>query len=402
MTESHITALIAHDAGVSGDRIADHIPAGSGVTVLQTVHGLSPTPIEVQDSDADVLVVACAELPEDALALVEWWATHRPGRPAIVLCEGSPNGFVDRAFAAGADDLIVIRPGDAVSDETSQELLFALQKAIARRSAPSDVGPQLGTMICVLGPKGGIGKTLTSCNLGLALTDQGHSVVLVDLDLQFGDLALSLGMTPDATIYDLATAGGALDAGKIEAYLGTHPLGMRVLMAPVRPDQASIVTIEFLQELYALLREAFDYVIVDTPPGFTPEVIASIDASSHICMIGMLDALSLKNTKLGLETLELMGYKPERVRLVLNRADSSVGITHNDVITILGRPPDVLVPSNREVTRSVNEGTPIVVSHKRSEAARAFQALAALYTPQAAVPEDNGETRRSLLGRGRS
>jgi pilus assembly protein CpaE len=150
-------------------------------------------------------------------------------------------------------------------------------------------------------------------------------------------------------------------------------------MAPTRPDQASSIKIELLRDIFAVLRGTYDYVIVDTPPGFTPEVIASIDASSHICMVGMLDALSLKNTKLGLETLELMGYDLQHVRLVLNRADSSVGITHNDVLSILGRAPDVLVPSHRDVTRSVNEGIPIVLSHKRAEASKAFRALAKIY-----------------------
>ena len=108
------------------------------------------------------------------------------------------------------------------------------------------------------------------------------------------------------------------------------------------------------------LRAKHDFVIVDTPPGFTPEVIASIDSSSHVCMVGMLDSLSLKNTKLGLETLELMGYDRDRIRLVLNRADSRVGITHDDVASIIGRKPDVLVPSDRDIPRSVNEGKPIV------------------------------------------
>jgi pilus assembly protein CpaE len=226
----------------------------------------------------------------------------------------------------------------------------------------------------------------------------GKRVVLVDLDLQFGDLALSLGLTPQGTVYDLATAGGSLDAGKIESYLATHSSGMRVLMAPTRPDQAGSIKIEFLREVYAVLRGTYDYVIVDTPPGFTPEVIGSIDASSDICVVGMLDALSLKNTKLGLETLELMGYEMQRVRLVLNRADSSVGITHNDVLSILGRPPDVLVPSHRDVTRSVNEGIPIVLSHKRAEAAKAFRALAQIYAAQA-PGADSTPAKRSLLAR---
>jgi pilus assembly protein CpaE len=292
----------------------------------------------------------------------------------------------------------VVEPGYNASTETSRELTFALQKAVARKSTPAENGAEVGAMICVLGPKGGIGKTVTCCNLGISLVEMGKRVVLVDLDLQFGDLALSLGLTPQGTVHDLAIAGGSLDAGKIESYLATHSSGMRVLMAPTRPDQAGSIKIEFLREVYAVLRSTYDYVIVDTPPGFTPEVIGSIDASSDICVVGMLDALSLKNTKLGLETLELMGYEMQRVRLVLNRADSSVGITHNDVLSILGRPPDVLVPSHRDVTRSVNEGIPIVLSHKRAEAAKAFRALAQIYAAQA-PGADSRPAKRSLLAR---
>jgi pilus assembly protein CpaE len=400
MTPTQITALVAHDAGVGGGWVADHMPAGSGITVGGIVGELTPTPNEIQESNADVLVVACAEQPEAALTLVNWWAVHRPTRPVVVLCRASQNGFVGRAFSAGADDLVVVEPGYEVSDETSQELIFALQKAVARKSTPSENGTDLGAMICVLGPKGGIGKTVTCCNLGISLLELGKRVVLVDLDLQFGDLALSLDLTPQGTVHDLATAGGSLDAGKIESYLATHSTGLRVLMAPTRPDQASAIKIELLRDIFAVLRGTYDYVIIDTPPGFTPEVIASIDASSHICMVGMLDALSLKNTKLGLETLELMGYDMQHVRLVLNRADSSVGITHNDVLSILGRPPDVLVPSHRDITRSVNEGIPIVLSRKRTEASKAFRALAKIYT-SVGPGADGKPTKRSLLARSR-
>jgi pilus assembly protein CpaE len=398
MTHTEIKALVAHDAGIAGAWVADHMPAGCGITVAGIVSDLTPTAHEVQESDADVLVVACAEQLEAALALVHWWTAHRPTRPVVVLCPASPNGFVGRAFSAGADDLMVVEPGHKASTETSGELIFTLQKAVARKSTPAENGTGREAMICVLGPKGGIGKTLTCCNLGISLLEMGKKVVLVDLDLQFGDLALSLGLTPQGTVHDLATAGGSLDAGKVESYLATHSSGMRVLMAPTRPDHASAITIDFLRDVYAVLRSSYDYVIVDTPPGFTPEVIASIDASSHICMVGMLDALSLKNTKLGLETLELMGYQSRRVRLVLNRADSSVGITQNDVLSILGRPPDVLIPSHRDITRSVNEGVPIVLSHKRSDAAKAFHALANSYASVRPSAERKAR-KRSLLGR---
>jgi pilus assembly protein CpaE len=140
-------------------------------------------------------------------------------------------------------------------------------------------------------------------------------------------------------------------------------------------------------------------------------VISSIDSSTHVCMVGMLDSLSLKNTKLGLETLELMGYEQGRIQVVLNRADTRVGITIEDAIAVLGRKPDVLVPSDREIPRSVNEGDPVVISKPRTEASRAFRSLADLYTAGAASPvgaprpaaaaEQNGSRLPSLLGRWR-
>jgi pilus assembly protein CpaE len=400
MARSQINALVAHDGNGVGGWVAEHLPAGSGITVAGIVERLAPTSDEVRESDADVLVVACAQEREAALSLVSWWAVNRPARPVVVVCPASPNGFVGRAFAAGADDLVVVEPDYEVSSETSRELVFALQKAVARKSTPDERESALGSVMCVLGPKGGVGKTMTCCNLGVALVEAGHRVVLVDIDLQFGDLALSLGLTPRATIYDLATAGGSLDAGKVDSYLATHSSGLRVLMAPTRPDQAASIKVDFLKDVLGVLRDSYDFVIVDTPPGFTPEVIASIDASSYICMVGTLDALSLKNTKLGLETLELMGQDMDRVTLILNRADSSVGVTQEDVLTILGRAPDALVPSHREIARSVNEGVPMVASRKRSEAAKAFTALAARY-PSAAPSADGRAAKRSLLARSR-
>ena len=215
-------------------------------------------------------------------------------------------------------------------------------------------------------------------------------------------MALTLGLSPGKTIYDLATSSGTLDGEKIDAYLAQHGSGVRLLATPIRPDQANAITPEFLREVYATLRSSYDYVVIDTPPGFTPEVIASIDSSTHVCMVGTLDSASLKNTALGLETLRLMGYSGERVSLVLNRADSRVGITREDVADVLGRPADVLVPSHRDVARSVNEGVPIVLSASRSEAGRAFASLAKLYVTAATsakAPATNGHRRGRLRRR---
>jgi pilus assembly protein CpaE len=139
-----------------------------------------------------------------------------------------------------------------------------------------------------------------------------------------------------------------------------------------------------------------DFVVVDTPPSFTPEVISAVDASTEACMVSMLDSPSLKNTKLGLETLALMEY-PGRVRLVLNRADSNVGISEEDVVAIVGRTPDVLIPSERSIVRSVNQGEPISLLQRRSDASRAFQALAKLYVSDGHDADSSPRRRRRLL-----
>jgi pilus assembly protein CpaE len=376
---AEIKALVAMDSGVDHDAVQAALPTDSGIQIVGLVDGLEESWATLQETPTDLLVVACAGYSDRALFLIDGAVKQRPERPVVVLSEGSPNGFLRRVFESGADDILTL-------PQTPDSVAFTMQKALARKKgAATATGVALSPMICVLGPKGGTGKTLTSCNLAVSLAQHGCKVAVVDLDLQFGDVGLALGLAPEKTVYDLAKSGGSLDGDKLDAYLVKHSSGVGVLMAPTRPDHAGVVTTEFLRDVYATLRATHDYVIVDTPPGFTPEVIASIDSSSHICMVGMLDSLSLKNTKLGLETLELMGYESGRTRLVLNRADSRVGITREDVVAIIGRTPDVFIPSDRDVPRSINEGTPIVVAKDKSDAAKAFRALAELYEPRADV-----------------
>ena len=285
---------------------------------------------------SDVIVVVCgAQDVSGAAQMVDRVVEHRPGRPVVVMTEASPEGFLRQAFEAGADDVVVL-------PQAPGEVTFTLQKVIARRKGLSVPGKSNSPLITILGPKGGTGKTLLATNLAVALAQRDLNVVLVDLDLQFGDIGLALGLSPERTLYDLMKAGPPFDHEKVEAHMIRHTSGVKVLIAPTRPDQASAISIDYMRDIYASLRTMCDAVIVDTPPGFTPEVIATIDVSSAICMVGMLDSLSLKNTKLGLETLDLMGYDTGSVSLVLNRADSRVGITPEDVATIVGRAPDVL------------------------------------------------------------
>jgi pilus assembly protein CpaE len=350
------------------------------------------------EQPSDLVVVGCYGHDDAVMHMVDHAVKHRPDRPVVVMSEASPNGFLRQVFEAGADDVITL-------PQAPEQVAFMLEKVIARRKGLAVPGKATAPLVAVLGPKGGTGKTLIATNLAVALAQRDANVVLVDLDLQFGDIGLALGLSPERTMYDLMKAGPPFDHEKLDRHLIRHSSGVKVLIAPTRPDQASTVSIDFLRDIYASLRTMCDAVIVDTPPGFTPEVIATIDVSSRICMVGMLDSLSLKNTKLGLETLDLMGYDTDQVSLVLNRADSRVGITPDDVSTIVGRAPDVSVPSDREIPRSINEGTPIVAAKPQSGAAKAFRSLADRYAkapaPQPAPLPSSPSGVRALIGRRR-
>ena len=325
----------------------------------------------VAESAPDVVLVACSSNPQWGLRVIGDVASVDPPRPIIAMYEGNPNGFMEPAFRAGAEDLIGLpQPPD--------QLAFELQKVIARRRGPAG-DARRGAMIAVLGPKGGTGKTVTSCNLAVALADAGARPIVVDLDLQFGDVGLALGLRPEHTIYDLVTAGGSLDSDKLDGFVMHHRSGADALLAPTRPDQAAAITTEYLRDLFTVLRRTYDFVIVDTAPAFSPEVIVAIDAASHLCVVGMLDALSLKDTKIGLETLAQMGYAPADITLVLNRADTSVGISMSDVFELLRKAPDILVPSDRAIPRALTQGETIYEAEAKSGAARGFAELAKRY-----------------------
>jgi pilus assembly protein CpaE len=362
--------LVSIDTGVDELAVRAALPAGSDIQIVGVVTGVDESWTTLQETPTDLLVVACSGYSERALFLIGSVVKERPGMPIVVLAHDAPEGFLRRVLEVGADDAVRL-------PESPEQVNFTLQKVLVRKRAAGTLREN-GTapMICVLGPKGGTGKTVTSSNLAVALAQAGKSVSAIDLDLQFGDLALAMGVRPDKTMYDLVQSGGSLDAGKLDAYTMPHSSGVRVLVAPTRPDQASSIGPEFLREVYPLLRGSSDFVVLDSSPGFTPEVISAIDNSTYVCMIGTLDTLSLKNTRLGLETLELMGYDSDQIVLVLNRADTRVGIDDDDVLAVVGRRPDIRIPSDVEVPRAVNEGTPIVLTKPASGAARAYRALA--------------------------
>jgi len=243
----------------------------------------------------------------------------------------------------------------------------------AAATRPSDAARS--PLVAVLGPKGGTGKTTIATNLAADLATRGRETLLVDLDLQFGDVGVVLGVDPEHTIYDLATAGGTMDAERLRGFTGRSRDGVNVLLAPVRPDQADAVTAEHITAILDLARTTYDVVIVDTPPAFTAGVIAAVDQADLIVMLGSFDLPGLKNMKLGMETLQMMDVPSARILPVLNRANTKVGLLVTDVTKVLGRAPEVAVPSDRGVPQSVNASRPIICMQPKSSPARSFRAI---------------------------
>ena len=363
--------FLALDDSVDHAAVRAALPHGSRTQVARLDEASARMATLLAAAPFDVIVVGCSDYSDEALHAISAAHGERPDAPVVALYAGTPNGFMEAVFEAGADDLIML-------PQASEQVAFALEKVIARRRGAAAAGTA-APMISVLGPKGGTGKTLTACNLAVALARQGMRPIVIDLDLQFGDVGLALGLKPERTVFDLATSAGSLDGDKVDSFVSVHESGAVALLAPIRPDQAAAITSPFLHELFEILRGRYDFVIVDTPPAFTPEVIAAVDSSTALCVVGMLDALSLKDTKIGLETLEQMGRDPEQTTLVLNRADSNVGINDADVERLLGRRPDVLIPSDIAIPRAITHGRPIVVAEPRSGAAKAFATLADRY-----------------------
>ena len=266
-----IRAFVVLDSGVSQADIERALPRGTDVEVVGMVHGIDDAWVRLHETTNDLLVIACAGQSEQALDAdrqrSQGAAAAAGGRLRVRLAERLHEPCVRRRR----------RRRDRAPDDARRGPLRAPEGDRAQGRTAEAGSFSRAPLVCVLGPKGGTGKTLTSTSLAVALAEAGKSVALVDLDLQFGDVGLCLGLTPETTIFDLVRTGGSLDEEKLEGFMLTHSTGVKVLLAPSRPDHAAVVSVEFLREVYATLRQMFDYVVVDTPPGFTPEVIATID-----------------------------------------------------------------------------------------------------------------------------
>jgi len=221
---------------------------------------------------------------------------------------------------------------------------------------------------------------------------EGKKALLLDLDLQFGDAAIMLGIEPEKTIYDLVVAPGELDTEKLAGYVTRHASGLDILPAPLRPEDAELVTEAKLGQLLEVAKQSYDVIVVDTSPFFHGPMLATLDRTDELLLVCSLDVPTLKNVRLALQTLELLSFPDDRVRLVLNRANSKVGMKPGEVESALQVKVRFSVPSDRAVPIAVNRGNPAVLADARADFSKAVREMAGAIVP-AEADGDKGSRR---------
>ncbi len=292
--------------------------------------------------------------------------------PILLVASSGSAGLLEQALESDVSDVLLL-------PQLVENVVFAIRKAThsGRRSAASSGGARHGKIVTVFSPKGGTGKTVTATNLATASAKfENRKTLLLDLDLQFGDAAIMMGVEPEKTIYDLVVAPGELDSEKLAGYTTKHACGLSVLPAPLRPEDAELVTEAKLGRLLEVARESFDVIVVDTSPFFHGPMLATLDRTDELLLLCSLDVPTLKNLRLALQTLDLLSFPKSRVKIVLNRANSKVGMKPNEVEGALGMKVRFEVPSDRAVPLAVNRGNPVVLAEESADVSRAIKSMA--------------------------
>jgi pilus assembly protein CpaE len=309
--------------------------------------------------------------------------------PIVIVASGGATSLLEGALEADVADVLLL-------PQLVENVVFAIRKAAhAKRGVPAVTRAQLGRVVTVFSPKGGTGKTVTASNLAAALAKQGRKTLLLDLDLQFGDAAIVMGLEPDKTIYDLVVAPGELDIEKLAGYTAKHTSGLDVLPAPLRPEDAELVTESKITRLLEVARECYEAIVVDTSPFFHGPMLATLDRTDELLIVCGLDVPTLKNVRLALQTLELLSFPSSRIKFVLNRANTKVGLSKREVESALKVTMSAEVPSDRSVPVSVNRGTPAVLSDPGSDFSKALASLAKTIVPV----EQKTKQRKRLLAK---
>jgi pilus assembly protein CpaE len=302
---------------------------------------------------------------------------HATAAPIILVTSGAAGGLLTEALSAGISDVIML-------PQLTDALVFTIHKTFAlvnaRNASPAAAlraSSVEGKVLTVFSPKGGVGKSVIATSLATQIARRGgRRVLLVDLDLQFGDVAIMMGVEPEKTIYDLVMTTGELDPEKLAGYVISHSSGVDVVPAPVRPEDAELVAEDRVGRLLDVAKETYDAIIVDTPAHFQATTLATLDRTDRLLLIAALDIPTVKNVKLTLQTLSLLHYPKDRINLVVNRGMSKSDLDRKDVEKALELKVAFDIPGDREVGVALNRGVPVPMSAPRSPVTKAIGEMA--------------------------
>jgi pilus assembly protein CpaE len=343
--------------------------------------------LESRLPSTSVIVVfgpSCADTRN--LAALEALLRSRPDVGAILVAEELTTDLFQRAMRIGVRDVLSAPVETAQLTDGVRRVAASISQAMSVRGALVEEpalqqSGEAGQVITVFSTKGGAGKSVVACNLGVALARKSdRPVVLIDADLQFGDCAVMLKLAPQRTVVDAVNAIDQLDASMLAGMLIKHePSGLLVLPAPLEPAFADQITADYMTTIVDLLRSIAAYVVIDTPAYFNDIVLTLIEMSDDVLLVAGMDVPNIKNVKIGLQTLRMLNTPMSKLHLVLNRANAKVKLDVNEVERTLQVRADSQIPSDVAVPQSVNKGVPVVLDAAKSGVAKSLEALADMF-----------------------
>lgn len=368
-----MTVLVLTPEPDFGDRVRSALGPD---LVVQEVEGLAlqedpryAVPLICQHyDDAEVIFVGPGIEPQFALDYAYEFDLQRPDI-SVILCAPTNADVLGEAMRAGVRDVVDPLSGDDRILDAFKRATEAAARARSNVRSTERPAERGSVVIAVASPKGGSGKTTVATNLavGIASAAPGQ-VAIVDLDLQFGDVATALQLIPEHSIADAARSVASLDAMSMKVMLTHHPLDLYALCAPETPAEGERVTAHQTTAVLELMQREFRYVIVDTAAGLGEQTLAALEAATDVVLICAMDVPGVRSFRTTLMTLDEVGLTTAPRHIVLTRADARVGLNVEDIERTIGRPIDVSIPSTRAVPLSINQGTPVLQSEQRRTA----------------------------------
>ena len=344
-------------------------PDGDGVLLWDKPLSAASDVQALADREPAAVILGPRLGKEAAFNLAAYFDRNFPAISVLVVAAPGPEAW-QRALSSGARGIISPVTTD---EELRLNLSRALHSARGRTvpAAAATAEASRARVITVVSPKGGSGKTIISANLAVGLAARAAgSVVLLDLDLQFGDISYALGLTPQHTISDAVSVLDDLDATTLKVFLSRHRSGLYALCAPNEPAAGDAIPAAAVTAVIKLIASQFGYVVIDTPAGLGEHTLAALDLSTDVILLTDMDVPSVRDLRKALDALDLLGMKTPTRHLVLNRADSRVGLTKAGIAAAAGATVDIEIPSSRDVPISLNEGRPLLSDNPRSPVAR--------------------------------